>query len=79
MSKFFKLEVIKKSVAQVYVEMPDDVEVAEMMDYADAGRAALFTAGVHDWDDRGWENDVEVLSAQDVTEEEANEFPVFCG
>ena len=41
MSKFFKLEVIKKSVAQVYVEMPDDVDVAEMMDYADAGRAAL--------------------------------------
>ena len=79
MSKFFKLEVIKKSVAQVYIEMPNDVDVAEMMDYADAGRAALNTTNSLDWDDRGWEGDVEVLSAQDVTEEEAKKFPVFCG
>ena len=79
MSKFFKLEVIKKSVAQVYIEMPDDADPVKMMDYADAGKAALESTTSDDWDDRGWEEDVEVLSAMDVTEEEARQFDVFDG
>lgn len=79
MSKFFKLEVVKKSVAEVYVEMPDDADPIKMMDYAGAGLAAKETTEGYDWNEFGWEKDVEVISAMDVTEEEARQFNVFDG
>jgi hypothetical protein len=79
MSKWFELNVVRKSYTSIYVEAPDGVTPAMLMlakNSREIGRIADETTDRHDWDDFGWEEDVEVTSVKEVTEEKAKEFEV---
>ena len=74
--KFLKVQVVKKSHTDVYIEVPDDFEPRDIMHHKyreQIGKIAEETTQTYDWDEYGWEEDVDVEAASVVEESEAKE------
>jgi hypothetical protein len=77
MSKFFKLSVSRSETTDVYLKCNDLMTPRDAMRCPDIGEACHETTDDTDWDNFGWEHDVEVHGCVEVSEEEANQFQVF--
>lgn len=74
---FIELKVVKKAHSLVYVEVPDGTNLKDLwhaVNYKAIGRIAEDTVGDYDWDDYGWEEDIDVIGIKQVSEEEATQF-----
>lgn len=74
--EYYKIETIKKSFTDVYIKVPTGRKI-EFRDTVLVGRAAKKTINDYEWDDWGWENDVEINSIEKVTEEDAEIYSIY--
>jgi hypothetical protein len=75
-TEYIKVEVARSEFTDIYLKVPKGWR-PKGKDYKLIGQAANETTQDYDWDNYGWENDVEVLGYALSSQDEAEEFKVF--
>jgi hypothetical protein len=70
---YYKVDVTKKSYTNVYIKVPKG-ELVSFGHRKLIKEATVKTVTKYDWDDYGWENDLEVDGVSKVSEKEATEY-----
>jgi len=74
MSKFLKLEVLKQSATDVYIEVPDDFDITRHLPRELLKKAVVETTHPSDWDDSGSENHIEINGRTFVEDKEGKAY-----
>lgn len=75
--KYARLIVTRTESTELYVEVPDDFDINQMIrnEHAkEVARIAAETTDSFDWDKSEWEDTVEVQSVKEVKEAEAKQY-----
>lgn len=75
---YYRVQVVKKSSTDVYIRVPKG-ETVSVRDQKLIKEATVRTIRPHDWDDYGWENDLDVDEIEKVSEKEATEYVFYDG
>jgi hypothetical protein len=67
---YYRVQVTKKSYADVYIKVPKG-ETVTFKDRKLIKEATVKTVAKYDWDDYGWEDDLDVDEVEKVSETEA--------
>lgn len=73
---YYKVDLVKKSYTEAYVKIPK----GEKLKFQDVNLLIPeFIEDIHDydWDDFGWEKDVDIHEISKVSEKEATIYPVY--
>lgn len=73
---YYRVQVTKKSYTEVYIKVPKGVEVT-FRDKNLIKEATVKTASKYDWDDYGWEEDLDVDGVVKVSEKEATSYVYY--
>jgi hypothetical protein len=73
---YYKIAITKKSYTDVYIRVPRG-EVVSFHHRKLIKEATLKTITKYDWDDFGWENDLDVDGLSKVSEKEATEYVYY--
>jgi hypothetical protein len=74
--EYICVEVTRTEITALYLKVPKDWRPSGK-DYKMMGRAAKETTSDSDWDNYGWENDVELQGHKPVDAKEAEQYRVF--
>lgn len=77
--KYLKLEITRTEGTDIYVKVPDDFDHNALIRAEHAGkigRIAKETVMNGEWDNYGWEENIEVQSIKVVPESEATQYAV---
>jgi hypothetical protein len=73
---YYMVELVKKSISEVYIKVPKGDKI-EYKDHRLIAQAAKETVGKYDWDDYGWEKDIDINFIEKVDEDEAISYDVY--
>lgn len=77
--KYLKVEVTRTESTELYIEVPDEFDGATIMHQSfqeRIGKIAMETTDSMDWDNYGWEENIEVQSVKTVSKDEAEQYMV---
>jgi hypothetical protein len=74
--EYYEVEVTKKAYASVYIRVPKGVEIT-FRDSRVISAATIETVGDYDWDDYGWEGDLETGGIWKVSEDKVGGYDVY--
>jgi hypothetical protein len=79
--KYLEIEVTRKEASTVFLKVPRDFDMNKIK--RSGGRDSILSKACKktisdlEWDDTGWEDDIEWESIKDVSEEEATIYQVY--
>ena len=73
---YYRVSVIKKSYTDVYIRVPKGEEIT-FRDRKLIKEATVKTTTDYDWDDFGWEDDLDVDEVEKVSEKEATQYTYY--
>lgn len=73
---YYVVEVTKKSHTEVYIRVPKG-ETVTFRDRKLIKEATVKTITPYDWDDYGWENDLDIDGVTKVDEKEATQYVFY--
>ena len=76
---FLKVGVTRKAYSELYIEVPDGFDKNKLRSYElskELGKVAKETTDSCDWENYGWEDDLDVDDINEVSVEEANLYKV---
>jgi hypothetical protein len=75
---YYRVQVTKKSYTDVYIKVPKG-ETVTFRDRNLIKEAAFKTVTKYDWDDHGWEDDLDVDAVEKVSEKDATQYTFYDG
>lgn len=73
---YYQVDVVKKSGTQVYIKVPKGRKVT-FRDRELVRKATVETVENYDWDDYGWERDLEIEGIAEVDKRDAIQYDVY--
>ena len=79
--KYLEIEVTRLQSSIIYVRVPGDFDKSKL--HREHGKDSIIskacqkTLSTYDWDDMGWEQDVECQSVKEVSEQVATAYEVY--
>lgn len=74
--EYYRVTVAKKSYTEVYIKVPKGDKV-EFKDRTLVKEATVKTVDKYDWEDYGWENDLEIEMIEHIDEKAAKGYDVY--
>jgi hypothetical protein len=75
---YYRVQVTKHSYTDVYIRVPKG-ETVTFKDRKLIKEATVKTTTKYDWDDYGWEDDLEVHEVEKVSEKDATQYTFYDG